>query len=177
MALTTKKQRFIEGKSKGMSNREAAIYCGCSEKTASSAGSRLARDPDIIASIPRAELTKKLGKSKGYARAIEKVVKVAKKAAVAAAEERKEPAPKTVVVTVDDKEKIVLTSDPLEFMARLMNDASLDERLRLDAAKALASYKCTKPGEIGKKQQKDERAKKAVSKFAQTLPPKFSVVK
>lgn len=173
MALTGRKALFVEAKMAGMSNTNAAIHAGYSEKTAPQAGSRLAKDPDVIAAVPRAKLMQKVKASKPYKSAIEKVVKTAKKSAAAAAEERKEPEPETVTVTINEEKPVLLTSDPLEFMARLMNDASLDERLRLDAAKALAAYKYAKPGEMGKKEQKDEQAKKVANKFAQILPPKL----
>lgn len=175
MVMTAKKRAFCEAKAMGMNSTKAAIYAGYSEKCAKQTGSRLCKDPDVIAYTPRAERIKTAGKSKPYNSAIEKIVKTAKKSAIAAAEERKEPEPETVTVTINEEKPVLLTSDPLEFMARLMNDASLDERLRLDAAKALAAYKCTKPGEMGKKEQKDESAKKVATKFAQFMSPKLVV--
>lgn len=48
MALTPKKRRFIDAIRGGASNRDAAIAAGCPEKSASSAGSRLAKDPDVV---------------------------------------------------------------------------------------------------------------------------------
>ncbi len=48
MALTSKKRAFIVAVREGASNKDAAIAAGCSPKTASSAGSRLAKDPDVI---------------------------------------------------------------------------------------------------------------------------------
>lgn len=174
--MTAKKMAFCEAKDMGMNSTKAAIYAGYSEKCAKQAGYRLCKDPDVIAYATRAKRVKNTAKSKPYKSAIEKIVKTAKKSAVAAAEERKEPEPETVTVTINEENPVLLTSDPLEFMARLMNDASLDERLRLDAAKALAAYKCPKPGELGKKERKDEQAKKIANKFAQSLPPKLVAV-
>lgn len=57
------------------------------------------------------------------------------------------------------------TNDALDFMRSVMNDNGEDMRIRLDAAKALASYTVPKPGEKGKKEQKEERARQAASKF------------
>jgi len=51
--------------------------------------------------------------------------------------------------------------DPLKFMANMMNDLEAEPRLRLDAAKALASFTVPKPGEKGKKEDKAEAAKVA----------------
>src|SRR5690625_6734423 len=55
MALTDKKRRFAEALRSGASNRDAAIAAGYSEKTASQSGSRLAKDPDVLAHIGRKE--------------------------------------------------------------------------------------------------------------------------
>lgn len=52
MALTEKKA-FAPRKTKGKDNKEAAILAGCPEKTASAAGARLAKDPDVIAYLER----------------------------------------------------------------------------------------------------------------------------
>src|SRR5262245_47225786 len=63
-------------------------------------------------------------------------------------------------------------SDPLEFMRALMNDIEAEPRLRLDAAKALASFTVAKPGEQGKKEQKADAAKVAAKgKFGSAAPP------
>lgn len=48
MAMTQKKRLFAEALDKGLSNTEAAKYAGYEEKTAAQAGSRLAKDDDII---------------------------------------------------------------------------------------------------------------------------------
>lgn len=56
--------------------------------------------------------------------------------------------------------------DPLAFLEAVMNDKGAEAKHRIDAAKTLASYKHAKPGEKGKKELKDEDAKKIASKFA-----------
>lgn len=48
MAMTQKKRLFAEALDKGLSNTEAAKYAGYEESTAAQAGSRLAKDDDII---------------------------------------------------------------------------------------------------------------------------------
>ncbi|XBG32168.1 terminase small subunit [Pseudomonas sp. 13.2] len=53
MALTDKKRRFVDALLSGASNRESAIAAGYSEKTASQAGSKLAKDPDVLAEVGR----------------------------------------------------------------------------------------------------------------------------
>lgn len=53
--------------------------------------------------------------------------------------------------------------DPLEFFRGMMNDLEADPKLRLDAAKALASFTVSKPGEKGKKEQVQEAAEQVAS--------------
>lgn len=48
MALTQKKRLFAEALDRGLSNTEAAIEAGYNENTAAQAGSRLAKDEDVI---------------------------------------------------------------------------------------------------------------------------------
>ena len=48
MPLTVKDELFAQASAAGMSNKEAAIAAGCPEKTASAAGSRLAKKPEVI---------------------------------------------------------------------------------------------------------------------------------
>ena len=52
-------------------------------------------------------------------------------------------------------------TDPLEYMRQVMQDAEEDPRLRLEAAKALASFTIAKPGAQGKKEQQKDAARKA----------------
>jgi phage terminase small subunit len=62
--------------------------------------------------------------------------------------------------------------DPLKFLANMMNNLEAEPRLRLDAAKALASFTVSKPGEKGKKEDKAEAAKVASKgRFAAAPPP------
>lgn len=52
-------------------------------------------------------------------------------------------------------------TDPLEFMRQMMNDLEAEPKLRLDAAKALAAFTIAKPGEKGKKEERQEKAELA----------------
>ena len=66
--------------------------------------------------------------------------------------------------------------DPKVFLLALMNDLEADVKLRADAAKALMPFMHTKLGEGGKKDQKQDAAKKvAGGKFAAAAPPKLVV--
>lgn len=63
-------------------------------------------------------------------------------------------------------------SDPREFLRAVMNDLMTDAKVRVDAAKALMPYEHHKLGEGGKKEQKNEAAKKAgAGKFSSSAPP------
>ncbi|MBL7231080.1 MAG: terminase small subunit [Pseudomonas sp.] len=69
-------------------------------------------------------------------------------------------------------------TDPLEFFAGMMNDLEADPKLRLDAAKALASFTVSKPGEKGKKDQLQEAAEKVASgRFGLRKPGQLKAVK
>jgi len=58
MALTEKKRRFVAARQSGASNRDAALAAGYSEKTASQAGSRLAKDKVVLAHMARQQAVK-----------------------------------------------------------------------------------------------------------------------
>lgn len=53
MALTAKSKAFAQAVVDGLSNKEAAISAGYSEKTASQQGSKLAKDSEVIAYIQK----------------------------------------------------------------------------------------------------------------------------
>ena len=52
-----------------------------------------------------------------------------------------------------------------------MNDQNTEQKLRVDAAKALMPFMHQKLGEGGRKDAKAEAAKKAASKFGGLAPP------
>lgn len=64
--------------------------------------------------------------------------------------------------------------DPEKFLRAVMNDSGTDAKLRVDAAKALMPFVHAKKGETGKKEQKDEAAKKVAGRFAQAAPPRLA---
>ena len=64
----------------------------------------------------------------------------------------------------------------LEYLQTVVNDASMDVRVRVRAAIAAAQYESIKKGDGGKKDEQDAAAKKAASgKFAPKAPPKLVV--
>lgn len=133
MALTGKKRAFADAVLAGFSNKEAAIRAGFSEKTASAAGSRNVKDPDVKAYLDQRRQVEPISGAK--------------------------PAP---APGPDDAAlEIPPTADPVEFLTQVMNEPAADLRLRIDAAKAMLPFKHKKLGEGGKKDEKDEKAKKA----------------
>lgn len=66
--------------------------------------------------------------------------------------------------------------DPLAYLLHVMNDAGQEPRLRVRAAVAAAQYLHTKTHDGGKKDGRQEAAKKAASgRFAPKAPPKLVV--
>jgi len=137
MALTDKKRRFAEALKSGASNRDAAVAAGYSEKTAAQAGSRLAKDKDVLAHIGR------------------------KEAIIEAKQQAKEAGRPFDIGSLSK-----VYADPADFLKSVMNDVSEDVKLRVDAAKVLMPYTHAKPGEKGKKTERQERAEKVAGKFS-----------
>jgi phage terminase small subunit len=133
MALTGKKRAFADAVLAGLSNKDAAISAGFSEKTASAAGSRIVKDPDVKAYLDQ------------------------RRQVPASAGARAMPAPGPA----DEAFDIPPTADPVEFLTKVMNAPAADLRLRIDAAKAMLPFKHKKLGEGGKKDEKEAAAKAA----------------
>lgn len=143
MALTGKKRAFADAVLAGKSNKDAAIAAGYSAKTASAAGSRLVKDPDVAAYL-----------------------QTTRQAPANAA-----PNPMPAERPAFDLNRALQHSDPKSFLLAAMNDTALDEKLRIDAAKALMPFVHQKPGESGKKEQREDAAKGLAGRFAPPPPP------
>ena len=135
MALTEKKKKFAHAHLDGMDNKQAAIFAGYSPETASQAGSRLAKDPDVVAHIERLKINTEVK-----------------------AETKPEPRP---IITKKDIETAGSRADPLRFLEEIWTDPVEDMKLRMDAAKAALPYFHGKVAEKGKKETKADEAKKA----------------
>lgn len=146
MALTGKKLAFAKAVLAGKPNKEAAIAAGYSAKTASPAGSRLAKDEDV------------------------------RKYVTAAKKKSKTKTAKAPPIDDGEPDLFDKTDDPREFLKAAMNNPALDPRQRIDAAKALMPFEHQKLGEGGKKQTKMDAAKKAAGggKFASGSAPKLA---
>lgn len=65
-----------------------------------------------------------------------------------------------------------LEPDSIRVLRQITNDLSLDVKVRLDAAKALAPYEAQRIGDGGKKEERQGAAKKAAhGKFGAGSPP------
>lgn len=149
MALTERKRRYADARLSGMSQRDAAIHAGCPAKSASQAASRYEKDADVIAAMKRKQ----------------------------AVQANVNSDVKSVNFVKPDTHIPEPANDPLEFFAQLMNDAEAEPKLRLDAAKALASFTVPKPGETGKKASRQASAERSASsgKFAAPAAPKLVI--
>lgn len=149
--LTVKKKKYAEARLRGLNINDSAIEAGCPEKTARQAGSRMERDKDVLAAM---------GRIVTVAKAVEPKPEKINDAVSEKPKARPAPVPDTVYIPAPQED-----GDPIAFMTAMMNDIEADPKLRLDAAKAKASFTIAKPGDIGKKEQKNEEAKKVASKF------------
>ncbi|CAB4163481.1 hypothetical protein UFOVP814_29 [uncultured Caudovirales phage] len=66
-------------------------------------------------------------------------------------------------------------SDPKDFLAWVMNNPTADGKVRVSAAVALMPYTHKKVGEQGKKEERQDAAKKVAAKFTASAPPKLVV--
>src|SRR6185437_16385924 len=63
------------------------------------------------------------------------------------------------------------TDQPLDYLLKVMRDPNSNAEMRMRAAATAAPYVHAKVGEQGKKDQKNEAAKKVASRFASPAPP------
>ena len=160
MALTAKSKAFAQAVVDGMSNKDAAISAGYSEKTAMQQGSKLAKLPEVIAYIAKLKADKKLTSkdekltsSKPKPTANVQVVKV----------EKIESGPEQAHGQFVGRDEVAIGApeDPLEYLKSVWMNESEDSKLRLDAAKAAMPYIHGKVADKGKKETKADEAKKA----------------
>ena len=160
MALTAKSKAFAQAVVDGMSNKDAAISAGYSEKTAMQQGSKLAKLPEVIAYIAKLRADKKLTStdekltsSKPKPTASVQVVKV----------EKIESGPEQAHGQFVGRDEIAIGApeDPLEYLKSVWMNENADDKLRLDAAKAGLPYVHGKVAEKGKKETKADEAKAA----------------
>ncbi|MET1069983.1 MAG: terminase small subunit [Pseudomonas prosekii] len=157
MALTPKQRAFVVAVAGGASNKDAAIAAGYAVSSASVAGSRLAKHPEVMAALAKSGFNKNVK-----------------------ATAKKQTTPSGVEAGADesveagfDLAQALRHSDPKDFLLAVMNDFGSDAKLRVDAAKALMPFVHTRKGESGKKESAKEAAEKAAGKFSRQAPPKL----
>lgn len=64
----------------------------------------------------------------------------------------------------------------LTYFQRIYRNQGFDDKTRFMAAIQALPYEVAKPGVTGKKAGKDDAAKKAVSRFAPSAPPKLAAI-
>lgn len=143
MAFTEKMEKFALAIVDGKTNKEAAISAGYAEKTASAAGARLAKDPEIIVYI---EMLK------------------AKKEGRSLTSDRPNVKPENKPENSGEDENPIEEfqfegDDPLDFLIKVMNFNGNKLPLRMQAAIAALPYKHGKVAEKGKKETKAETAR------------------
>lgn len=168
MALTGKKQKFAEAKARGLSNKDAAIAAGYSASSAAAQGSRLAKDPDVVAHLNRKTKAKTAKKTAPPTKA-PPVDRPPPRDAEALDEE--------AAVAAFNWEKATRFSDPKPFLVAVMNDMVTEPKLRVFAAKELMPYYHRKLGDTGKKEERKDAASKAASGRFAAAPPPLRAVK
>lgn len=144
MALSEKMKKFAQAVVDGLSNKEAAISAGYAEKTASQAGSKLRKDPEIIVHIEKLKADKEgrsLTSEKPKVKAIE-----------TSSYEDEDP--------IEDQYS---TDDPLDFLINVMKNGGNEMMLRVNAARAALPYVHGKVAEKGKKESQADDAKAAAT--------------
>lgn len=154
MALTGKKRRFADAVDAGFSNKDAAIQAGYSAATASAAGSRLVKDPDVKAYRER--------KAKSASGEL-------------ATEVSLEAQPRGGALKRTKATPVPLSQQD---MLQLLQDIALGQvdatTVQVRAAIAAVQYTHTKKGDGGKKEEQGAAAKRAANRFAPSAPPKLA---
>lgn len=161
MALTDNQRRFVDAKVRGASNKDAAEAAGYAAATASAAGSRLAKNPDILAELERRS------RVKGRARKAQAEPPV------------DDPPADEQEGDEDNGEQLANlphTNDPLTWLLALMNESKAKVFDRRNAAQAALPYIHGKKADQGKKEQKGAAAKEASKgRYAARPAPKLAV--
>ena len=168
MALTPKKRAFADALRGGASNKEAAIAAGYSASSASAAGSRLAKDPHVLAALAAGTVNKNV-KAKSPAK---------QPKAVQPDGDGDGDGDDDDGAPVFDLSRALTFTDPKAFLIAAMNDPEAEAKLRVDAAKALMPFMHQRKGETGKKEEKLNEAEKAAAGLYGTgKPPPLRSVK
>lgn len=150
MSLTNQQRLYAEARFAGLGKKDAAMAAGCPEKTASQAGSRLEKHPNVIAHLARLK----------------------------ANESDSNPAAGRDPLPAGINPRAEFYDDPMELLKSQMNNPLLDPKTRIQAATALLPYMHQKQGESGKKEKAEDAAQDAVTgRFKMSAPPQLALIK
>ncbi len=156
--LTAQKRKYALALMSGMSQKDAAIKAGYSEKSARSKGSQLAKDPEVIAFIERKKREKvEVDDEPAYRRNVYTP-------AVNTPEEKRPPA----ASSAGEYE------DPLDFLKSVMNNVGYEIETRKMLRRPCCLICIRRKVRAVRKMQK-LRLPKAANKFAIQQPPKLVV--
>lgn len=149
MALTKKQRRFVDAKVVGASNKQAAEAAGYAAASASAAGSRLAKHPEVVAALQM------LKEGDDVNRGLDQQIVGSEG-----------------VASGEFIGSLPQTNDPLVWLLALMNEPQAKIFDRRSAAQKAVDYFHGKKAEAGKKDAKDAAAKEVSrGKFAAGAPP------
>lgn len=151
MSLTNQQRLYAEARFAGLGKKDAALAAGCPEKTATQAGSRLEKHPNVVAHLARLK----------------------------AIESDTNPAAGRDVLPAGVNPSDAFYDDPMDLLKSEMNNPTLDPKTRIQAATALLPYMHQKQGESGKKEKADDAAREASSgRFKPaSAPPQLALIK
>lgn len=160
LMLTETKRKFVAARKAGLSPAKAAVKAGLSEKTASAAGSRLAKDPLVMAALAGVDFKPK--KAKSASTASEPAVNAE------ATDDNPATTPAQVFKT------------PQQYLMHVVNDETADAELRASSARALLPYmldrgsRAPSAAPVGKKEAQAQAARQVAGRFAAAAPPKLA---
>lgn len=155
--LDPTRQKFVESTLRGNGPKQAAIDAGLSDKTAASAGSRLRKDPKVVAALAA------IGFSTPGA-------PLSVKTPAPQSSQSEEPEP----TEEDLGEPLPETTDSIEFLEAVVAHPKMPLGRRIEAAKTLLPFQHAKIGEKGKKETKADGAKAAAQQgnaYGSRRPP------
>lgn len=141
MALTQKKKAYAQARLQGKKTKEAAVMAGYSERSAAAKGSQLESDPDVVAYL--ASFNSQGGGGLDGTPLGEAAIQAE-------------------FIAMDK------VSNSLEFLKTIYKNPRIDQRTRIDAAKAALPYEFGRVGEKGIKEGRQDEANETAkkSKFA-----------
>lgn len=126
--LTDQKAKYADGRVRGMSKRDAAVFAGCPPKTAQNAASRYEKDPDVI------EAMRRLNHGQDLPATAPAPAKTPKRPVTPPADR---PAAMDLP-PLDPIEPLPVTDDPKVWLRALMNNETQPIKERNAAARKLA---------------------------------------